>query len=156
MKLTIMTAALLLTASSAKADESYEVCTDLGPCALRVEDRLTGNQVFLVKESSASLRFIWEQGEFWLVPDHEYDMVRDMIPVRWTTRAVNPTTGEGLREAEAKKGTGSGGGTPPPITGPLVSGSINVNVSTGGGNCTDCHKGSTADIHKKKLNDGGK
>ena len=144
--------AVLLASAEARA-ESFEACTYEGPCALRVTSNDGEGEIWLVKEDSTGLSTIWD-GRWYLVPDSDYEKVRDMIPEsqRFTVRAINPTTGDGIMEA--KKG---GGTTPVPVApGPLVSGSISVNVSTGGGNCTDCHKGSVADIHKKKLETGGK
>lgn len=154
----LLFASLLFLGPTAYAtQESYEACTFEGPCMIRVTERHTGKAVFLVTEKDVSLQYIWgDGGEFWLVSDTDYSMIKDAIPEgqRFTVPAKEPTSGRTLSEAQKK-----GGGTPQPQqpAGPLIGGSITVTTNIGGsGNCTDCHKGSHYDIHKKKLNDGAK
>jgi hypothetical protein len=145
----LMAAALLFATLATAAENSFEVCTLDGPCALRVTDTKTGQDIWLVTEDGSRLSTIWG-GDWYLTTEDDYQKVRAMIPesVRWITDAINPTTGQRMEANVAPKPSG----------GPLVTGSITVNtsISTSGGGCTDCHKGSNADIHKKKLNEGGK
>lgn len=158
MKKSLMIASLIIFGSSAAfGAESYEVCTDVGPCALRVQDNETGKDVWLVRESGIPIMDIWE-GEFWLVSESDYEGVLDMIPSsqRLTIPGINPTTGQRM---EAKVTPKTGGGSPSPsITGggPLIGGNISVNVGTDNP-CSPCHSGSMRDIHKQVLKpQGGK
>lgn len=144
---------LLLAGQAAAAEPtSYEVCTYDGPCALYVQDTDSGRGIFLTTEKDQALALIWG-GEWYQIPDDEYAEIREVIPARWMTRAVNPTTGVTIMEAKKT-------GTVAPSGGPLVTGSVTVgNITIGGatgGNCSDCHKGSYYDIHKKKIETGGK
>lgn len=143
---------LLLAGRASAAEPSYEVCTYEGPCALYVQDTDSGRGIFLTTEKDQALALIWG-GEWYQIPDDEYAEIREGIPAKWMTRAVNPTTGESVMEAKKT------GGTVAPSGGPLITGSVtvgNVTIGGGGGNCTDCHKGTHYDIHKKKLETGGK
>lgn len=151
LKVSLAALLLSLAGAASAAEQSYEVCTLEGPCALRVSDE-TGADVWLVKEASTGLSQLWD-GTWYVTTDEDYEIVRGMVPdsQRWTIPAIEPTSGLTLREAVAATKTP----TPQP-SGPLIGGTITVTTTIGGGSCADCHKGSTADIHKKKLETGGK
>ncbi len=124
----------LLLFSSASLANTYEVCVPEGYCAIGVYSR--SGTVFLVKEDSLPLNDQWD-APFALVTDEEYASIPIDETFEVTMRA---------------KGTGQGGGTPPPSLtggGPLIGGDISITI--GSDPCAACHKGSMREIHKKLL-----
>lgn len=156
MKKIILMAAILC-GSAAYAGESYEVCTPEGPCALRVTDTDTGNDVWLVTEDSTDLSTIWD-GTYWIVSDSDYQMIAAAVPERIMLPAIEPTSGKAM-ERKGGSSTSKGGTSTPKSGGSTSSGGsqggslISVgNISVGGGSgCADCHKGSMYEIHKKVM-----
>lgn len=152
LKKALLASSLIFIAESAysqTAEDSFEVCTYEGPCALHVLDNQTGAAVWLVTESSTDLTQIWT-GDFWQIPDEEYDNLKSLIPEsqRFTVPAVNPTTGVAMEKAGPKP-------KPAPevsITGggPLIGGSITVTVGSSG-TCSSCHTGTMREIHRLVL-----
>lgn len=148
----------LLVASALVSGTSYgyEVCTLEGPCTIRGEIAETGDPVWITTEAGINLRYIFEGDGDWLIVDHlTYLDLAQLVPdeEKFVVPGVNPNNGLTLAE---KGGTGTGtapksGGTSGGTSGGLVTieGSFNVNV--GGSSCSDCHKGTHAQIHAKKL-----
>lgn len=144
----------LMTAPTAYAGESFEACTDAGPCALRVTDTDTGDNVWLVTEAGYDLHYIWS-GTYWMVDQETYNEVRALIPDRIMFPAKNPTTDITLERA---KGTTPPKSTPPPASSSGSGGSFisvgNITVGGGAAGCTDCHTGTHKEIHKKVMDKG--
>lgn len=149
----------LATSYAHGAGEIFEVCTPEGPCAIRLPDARTGQEYWVIKSDSVDLSTIWD-GEYVIVPDDEYNMVLGDIPdsSRLVLPAVEPTSGKRMERAKGGSKGGSKTGTsrtPSGGGGSSQGGSlISVgNITVGGSACTDCHKGSMYEIHKKKMDD---
>lgn len=110
-----------------------ELCTS-DACAIPVETKEFDGTIYLVKSESdyEALAREWVGARFFLASESDYEELR-------AGREVFT-----LPSLRAKAGT---------TAGPLVSGSINVNVSTGrgGAGCADCHTGTWKEIHAKAL-----
>jgi hypothetical protein len=136
------------------AERSYEACTFEEQCVIRTQNLDTGAMVWLVKQGSEDLRYIWEgEGEWYVVDDATYSMLASELAAgdRFTVNGVNPDTSETIMERKTTPRPPASSGGEPKAPGGMITVTDSFKVSVAGAECTSCHKGSLHQIHSRIL-----